>query len=107
MGSADGVAAEAIKSRSGAASDPTGWIADPDLRSSVYPDVCPDIGVRHGIRASPEIWLGGAFGVANYATVSRRCADGRTGLTASARSSSRCLRQAQCYCRKANQSIQV
>src|SRR5207302_11053663 len=65
---------------------------------------CPDIGVRHGIRASPEIWLGGACGVANYATVSRRCADGRTGLTASARSSSRCLRQAQCYCRKANRN---
>src|SRR5260370_25461111 len=36
--------------------------------------------------------------------MSHRCADGGTGLIASARSSSRHLRQTQWYCRKANRN---
>jgi hypothetical protein len=100
------VTAQATKSRSGAADDPTGLIADPGLRSRAYPDVCSGIRVRPHTRTTPEICpkLRGASGVAAQAAVSRRCAGGGTGLIASARSSSRHLRQTQWYCREANRN---
>jgi hypothetical protein len=81
-------------------------IADPGLRSNVYPGGSSDIQVRGGIRTSPKICpkLGGAGGVTDQAAVSCRCADGGTGLIASARSGSRRLRQIQWCCRKANRN---
>jgi hypothetical protein len=106
LSGAGGGTAQATKSRSGAADDPTGWIADPGLRTSVYPDVCSGIRVWRGNRTTSEICpkLGGASGVAAQAAVSHRCAGGGTGLIASARSSSRHLRQTQWYCHKANRN---
>ncbi len=55
---------------------------------------------------TPEICpkLGGAGGVAAEAAVSHRCAGGGTDLIASARSSSRHLRQTQWYCRDADRN---
>ena len=94
---AGGVAARATKSRSDAAGDPTGLIADPDLRTSVYPNVCSGIRVRPGNHTTRGICpkLDGVGGVAAQAAVSRGCARGDTGLIASARSDSRRLRQTQ------------
>ena len=82
---------------SGAAGDPSGLIADPGLRSSVYPDVCSDIRVRPGTRTTPEICpsLNGAGEVAAQGAVARGCADGGSGFIASAGSGSRRLRQTQ------------
>ena len=81
-------------------------IADPGLRSSVYPDVCSDIRGRRGTRTTPEICstLNGAGEVAAQAAVSRGCADGGSGFVASARSGSRRLRQSQWYCRNADRN---
>src|SRR5439155_10565419 len=97
-------AASATNARSGAAGDPTVLIADPSLRSSVYPDVCSDIRVRRGTRTTPEIGtsLNGAGEVAAQAAVARGCADGGSGFIASAGSGSWRLRQTQCYCRNAH-----
>ena len=82
---------------SGAAGDPTALIADPGLRTSVYPGVCSDIRVGRGTRTTLEICtkLGGAGGVAAQAAVSRRCGSDGAGLIASAVSGSRRLRQTQ------------
>ena len=104
MSGAGGVTAHATKSGSGAADDPTGWIADLALRTSVYPDACSDIRVRPGTRTTPEVCpsLNGAGGVAAQAAVSGRCAGGGTGLIDSARSDSRHLRQTPWYCRNAD-----
>jgi hypothetical protein len=106
LGGAGGVTAQATKSGSGAADDPTGWTADPGLRTSVYSDVCSGIRVRRGTRITPEICpkLGGAGGVTAQATVSRHCASGGAGLIASARSSSGRLRQTPWYCRNADRN---
>jgi hypothetical protein len=107
LGGTGGVAARDTKSRAGAADDPTGWIADPGVRSSVYPDVCCDIRVRPCTHATPEICpkLGPAGGVAAEAAVSRQCGDsGGADLIASDRSSSRRLRQTQWYCRNAHRN---
>ena len=101
LSGAGGVTAQSSKSRSGTADDHTGWIADPGLRSNVYPDVCSGIRVWRGNRTTSEICpkLGGVRGVAAQAAMSRRCAGGGTGLIASARSSLRRLRQTPWYCR--------
>jgi hypothetical protein len=79
-------------------------IADPDLRTSVYPGVCSDIRVRPGTRTTPEICrsLNGAGEVAAQAAGARGCADGGSGFIASAGSGSRRLRQTQWYCRNAH-----
>src|SRR5207253_6199994 len=96
----------ATKPPSGAAGDPTGLIADPGLRTSVYPNVCSGIRVRPGTYAPRGICpkLGSAGGDAAEAAVSRRCAGGGAGLIASARSNSRHLRQTQWYCRNADRN---
>jgi hypothetical protein len=106
LGGAGGVAAQTTKSASGAADDPTGWIADPGLRSSVYPDVCSGIRAWRGNRTTSEICpkLGGAGGVAAQTDVSRRYAGGGASLIASARSGSRHLRQTPWYCRNADRN---
>jgi hypothetical protein len=107
LGGSGGVAARDTKSPSGAADDPTGWIADPGLRSSVYPDVYSNIRVRSCTHTTPEICpkLGPASGVAAEAAVSRQCGDsGGADLIASARSNSRRLRQTQWYCRNAHRN---
>ena len=108
LGGAGRVATQAAKSRGGAADDPTGWIADSCLRTSIYPNVCSGIRVRPGTTDTTR-WicpkLGGAGGVAAEAAVSRRCGDsGGADLIASARSSSRRLRQTQWYCRNAHRN---
>ena len=85
LSGAGGVTAQATKSRSGAAYDPTGWIADPRLRTSVHPDVCSDIRVHPGIRTTQGIYpsLGGTGGVAARDTKSRGgAADDPTGWIA-------------------------
>jgi hypothetical protein len=81
-------------------------IADPDLRSSIYPGVSSDIRVRRGNRTTPEICpsLNGAAEVAAQAAVARGCADGGSGFIASAGPGPRRLRQTQWYCRKANRN---
>jgi hypothetical protein len=81
-------------------------IADPGLRTSVYPDVCSDIRVRPGTRTTPEICpsLNGAGEVAAHAAVARGCADGGSGLIAPAGSGPGRLRQTQCYCRNADRN---
>jgi hypothetical protein len=107
LGGTGGVAARDTKSRGGAAGDPTGRVADPCLRTSVYPNVCSGIRVRPGTHITRGIRpkLGGTGGVAGQAAVSRRCADsGGADLIASARSSSRRLRQTQWYCRNAHRN---
>lgn len=107
LGGTDGIAARDTKSPSGAAYDPTGWIADPGLRSRVYPDMCCDIRVRPCTHTTPEICpkLGGAGGAAAQAAGPRWCADsGGADLIASARSDSRRLRQTQWYCRNAHRN---
>jgi len=79
-------------------------IADPGLRTTVYPRVCSNIRVGRGTRPTPEICpsLNGAGEVAAQAAVARGCADGGRGLIASTGSGSRRLRQTQCYCRNAD-----
>lgn len=79
-------------------------IADPGLRTTVYPYVCSGIRVRRGNRTTPEICpkLGGAGGVAVKAAVSRRCGSDGAGLIASVGSGSRRLRQTQWYRRNAD-----
>ena len=102
LGGTGGVAARDTKSPGGAADDPTGWIADSGLRSSVYPDVCCDIRVRPCTHTTPEICpkLGGADGVAAQGAGSHWCADrGGADLIAPARSDSKRLRQTQ-WCRR-------
>jgi hypothetical protein len=79
-------------------------IADPGLRSSVYPDVCSDIRGRPGTRTTPEICssLNGAGEVAAQAAVAYGCADGGSGFIAPDGSGSRRLRHTQWYCRNAD-----
>ncbi len=74
------------------------------VRSSVYPDVCSHIRVRPGTRITPEICrsLNGVGEVTAQAAVARGCADGGSGLIASAGSGSRRLRQTQCDCHNAH-----
>jgi hypothetical protein len=81
-------------------------IADPGLRSSVYPDVCSDIRVPPGTRTTPEICpnLNGVGEVAAQAAVAGGCADGGSGFIASAGSGSRRLRQTQWHCRNADRN---
>jgi hypothetical protein len=91
------IAAQATKSRSGAADDRSSWVADPRLRTSVHPDVCSDIRGRHGTSTTPEICpsLNAAGEVAAQAAVARGCADGGSGFITSAGSGSKRLRQTQ------------
>ena len=85
LGGTGGVATRDTKSPSGAADDPTGWISDPGLRSSVYPDLYSGIRVHPGICTTQGIYpsLSGAGGVAAQATKSRGgAADDPTGWIA-------------------------
>ena len=81
-------------------------IADPDLRTSVYPNVCSGIRVRLGNHTTRGMCpkLDGVGGVAAQAAVSRRCGSDGAGLIASAVSGSRRLRQTQWYCRNADRN---
>src|SRR4029078_8179004 len=92
---------EAIQSRSGAADDATGGIADPGLRSSVHPDVC--CGIRVGSRTpnTSRIYsnLRGTGRVADQDALAHRCAGDGT-----ARWSSRHLRLTEWYCRNADRN---